>query len=244
MTINTEKEKIDERASFVKHFFKDSGSIYDFIVNLTTLGMDNLWKRNIIHEMKKHKANTPLKILDLACGTGIVTYKIARAFPNAQIVGVDITQEYLDIAQWRLKKSEAHRIKFFNMNAEDMGSDFVQAYRDQFDIIVTSYLPKYVNLELVINTCDSLFKSHGLLVFHDFTTPREPLLRRGYRLYWGIMRPFLQIIWSQAAKLLEDVVQESPWVEDICQTLENHHYENISIKWQPLQIAAIVIASK
>jgi len=37
--------------------------------------------------------------LDLACGTGILTREIAEKFPNAKIVGIDITKSYLDVAK-------------------------------------------------------------------------------------------------------------------------------------------------
>ena len=44
------------------------------------------------------------RILDQACGTGILTLKIARRFPQARIIGVDLTDEYLRVAR---RKAEA-----------------------------------------------------------------------------------------------------------------------------------------
>ena len=41
----------------------------------------------------------PRSILDLCCGSGCITWAMARAFPDALVVGVDLSAEALDVAR-------------------------------------------------------------------------------------------------------------------------------------------------
>ncbi len=45
----------------------------------------------------------PQRILEIGCGTGVNLAALARAFPNAELVGVDISPEMLKQAQKRLQ---------------------------------------------------------------------------------------------------------------------------------------------
>lgn len=43
--------------------------------------------------------SAPRAILDLCCGSGCITWAMARAFPDALVVGVDLSEEALDVAR-------------------------------------------------------------------------------------------------------------------------------------------------
>ena len=73
--------------NLVPKFFDETGTTYDGVVSYGTLGKDKYWKRKILEQISDGSS-----FLDLACGTGILTRKIAEKFPSAKIVGIDITQ--------------------------------------------------------------------------------------------------------------------------------------------------------
>ena len=79
--------------NLVPKFFDETGTTYDGVVSYGTLGKDKYWKRKILEQISDGDS-----FLDLACGTGILTREIAEKFPSAKIVGIDITQSYLDVA--------------------------------------------------------------------------------------------------------------------------------------------------
>ncbi|MBK6793578.1 MAG: class I SAM-dependent methyltransferase [Anaerolineales bacterium] len=58
--------------------------------------------------------SAPASILDLCCGGGDMTFRFARAFPNARIVAVDGSQAMLDIAAQDVKAEPelTKRIRF------------------------------------------------------------------------------------------------------------------------------------
>ena len=97
----------------VPRFFDHTALTYDKIVNRTTFGKDKYWKREILKKIPQCTS-----ILELACGTGILTEKISKNFPNAKIVGVDITQSYLDIAKKKLASNQ--NISFVKQDAEKL----------------------------------------------------------------------------------------------------------------------------
>ena len=81
----------------VPQFFNDTSNSYDKIVNYTTFGRDSFWKHKILEQLSNEKT-----VLDLACGTGILTKQIVEKLPRAEIVGVDITKNYLEKAKNKL----------------------------------------------------------------------------------------------------------------------------------------------
>ena len=84
--------------NLVPKFFDETGTTYDGVVSYGTLGKDKYWKRKILEQISNGNS-----FLDLACGTGILTREIAKKFPNAKIVGIDITKSYLDVAKNRIQ---------------------------------------------------------------------------------------------------------------------------------------------
>ena len=80
--------------NLVPKFFDETGATYDGVVSYGTLGKDKYWKRKILEQISDGSS-----FLDLACGTGILTREIAEKFPSGEIVGIDITKSYLDVAK-------------------------------------------------------------------------------------------------------------------------------------------------
>ena len=72
------------------------------------VGRDGIWKKEILNKIYGKS------ILDLACGTGILTRKIAQRFPHADVIGVDISTSYLDVA--KLNSESFRNILFIHHN--------------------------------------------------------------------------------------------------------------------------------
>jgi len=63
----------------VPRFFNKTTLCYDKIINRTTFRKDKYWKKEILKKIPQSES-----ILDLACGTGILTRQISEKFPNAK----------------------------------------------------------------------------------------------------------------------------------------------------------------
>jgi release factor glutamine methyltransferase len=98
----------------------------------------------VLHIIKTKK-HTPLKILDLCTGSGCLAIALAKAYPNAQVVGIDISKEALEVAKQNAHTHEVSPV-FIEGDIEDekMFESLKKTY-ESFDIIVSN--PPYVAYE-------------------------------------------------------------------------------------------------
>jgi 2-polyprenyl-3-methyl-5-hydroxy-6-metoxy-1,4-benzoquinol methylase len=77
------------------------------------------------------QASPPARVLDVGCGYGWSTVALAKAYPIAQIVGVDVDEPSIDEARRHAKEAGVdHRVSFTVGHAADstLGKDFDVAF--------------------------------------------------------------------------------------------------------------------
>ena len=156
--MNRRPEELAER------FFSGNAWSYDHIARVSTLGLDGWWKRKILKKIPK----TADRILEQASGTGILTCKIARLFPKSRVIGVELHEEYLNVARKKARDLELSNVEFIHGRAEDV------ILTGKFDCIVSDYLAKYVDLDLLVAHASRMLRKGGLLVMHELTRPNSP----------------------------------------------------------------------
>ncbi|MGB2875902.1 MAG: methyltransferase domain-containing protein [Gaiellaceae bacterium] len=62
--------------------------------------------------------SSPRRVLDLGTGTGAAALAIARRFPEAEVVGVDVSGRMLDEARRKMPPELAGRVRFEQADAE------------------------------------------------------------------------------------------------------------------------------
>ena len=228
----------DNRGIEIVHqFFPGTGRTYDLIVNLCTFGFDRWWKGRIGNRIP---ADARL-IMDQACGTGILTFKIARQWPGAHIVGVDVTEEYLVIAKEKAAIQGVKNVEFLLGRAEEV------LLGQSFDCITSSYLAKYAELEVLIENIQTMLRPGGTLIMHDFTYPPN----RAMTLLWLFYFRLLQTIgarkfpeWKAAFDGLPGLLRNTAWVSELVTILQKHHFSGIDVQSLAFGTAAIVTAQK
>ncbi len=221
----------------VRQFFSGTATTYDHIVNLCTLGCDVWWKGRMLEKIPVGA----LKILDQACGTGILTFRLAKKFPRARIVGVDVTEEYLEIAKKKAATLGIKNVEFILGRAEEV------LLEQGFDCITSSYLAKYAELEDLIPRIKTMLRDGGTLVMHDFTYPAN----RPFAVLWEVYFKLLQTAgtwkypqWKAAFDGLPALLHETTWVSDLLDILKEHGFSDISLQNLTVGTAAIVTAKK
>lgn len=194
----------------VPAFFNNTADSYDKIVRWTTFGKDRVWKNEILKQLSIEKT-----VLDLACGTGILTRQIAEKIPLAKVTGVDITTSYLEKAREKLNLYQ--NVSFVNQDAEklDLGG--------RFDCITASYLPKYCEPNILVKNCLKHLNEGGKIILHDFTYPKNRFVRRMWNFYFDILYfvGFLIPHWKKAFVDLPHLIRESDWVKEYENTMRN-----------------------
>lgn len=98
----------------MKGLFARIADRYDAMNRIMSLGLDRFWRSAAVSRIELPKR---CRILDLACGTGDFTAELVKRWPDADITGVDLTPEMLDIAR---KKLNAESVTFLQGDAQNL----------------------------------------------------------------------------------------------------------------------------
>ena len=98
----------------MKRLFARIADRYDAMNRIMSLGLDRLWRGAAVSRIEPPSR---CRMLDLACGTGDFTAELAKRWPDADITGVDLTPEMLDIAR---KKLNADSVTFLQGDAQNL----------------------------------------------------------------------------------------------------------------------------
>lgn len=95
-----------------------SAELYDVGVEFLFGGTADVMRRQVLPPLVAHARgrDEPLRVLEVACGTGRVADQILRALPDCDYTGVDLSPYYLEVARERLR--ERGRVTLVAANAE------------------------------------------------------------------------------------------------------------------------------
>lgn len=220
----------------VKRFFTGTGATYDLVVNLFTYGADRYWKKKMLSKVPQCR-----KILDLACGTGIVTFKLFDRNSCSRIVGVDMMKEYLVQANLKKRAKKSSDVHFVCARAEQIKLNEV------FDCIASSYIPKYVPADKLLLNISPYLKDQGVLVLHDFAYPTNFIFKN----LWGTHMFLMKVIgtpifpgWKIVFNELVDLVKTTKWISEYVDALPRYGFKDIEIQRLTAGSAAIISAVK
>ena len=97
------------------------------------------------------------KILDIGCGTGYLTLKLAEQFPSARVEGIDIAPGIIAVAE-KLKRSN---LSFTVGDGEEVSGS-------GYDLVVSNASLQWMEIGKAFARVASLLKPGGLFVFTTF----------------------------------------------------------------------------
>jgi demethylmenaquinone methyltransferase / 2-methoxy-6-polyprenyl-1,4-benzoquinol methylase len=226
----------DPRLNLVERFFSGTGPSYDAVVHYATFGIDGRWKQHILSQIPANAT----RILDLACGTGILSVEIARRFPAAEVIGVELREEYLALAREKQLAAGIENVSFHLSRAEDFSSD------RPFDCVVSSYLAKYADLPRFATAAASWLKPEGTFIAHDFTLPPGRLLRGLFRLYFFLLQTIgapLLPTWREIFYGLPRLIEQTRWVQELPEELQKNRFQKVRLQYLTLYGSALLTAT-
>lgn len=139
----------------------------------------------LIKIIKEKYGNKKIMILDMGCGTGEYTNKIAEKLPESTIVGIDISDKIIKVAKKKCRKRK--NVIFYT------GSAYATKFRDnKYDVICGFYFLHHVKIKKVRKEVYRLLKPGGIAFFY------EP----------NILNPYVYLI--KSSKTLKKMVGDSP----------------------------------
>jgi len=225
------------KLALVDRFFSGTGHSYDRIVNLCTFCCDLWWKGRILRAIPKGST----RIIDQACGTGILTFKIARRFPDCEVVGVELRDEYLGLAREKSRRMNVKKVDFVLGRAEDV------LIRGPVDCITSSYLAKYAEFDTLIPNALHMLRPGGRLIMHDFTYPTGRFFPRLWVFYFRILQTLASRVypeWKTVFHELPGFLKKTPWVSELLPVLKKNDFANIRTVPLTFGTSTMVTATK
>lgn len=129
----------------------------------------------------QHIARTrehPLRLLDVACGTGLLLAQLSHLLPDAEVYGIDQSEEMLSQARHRLQNDPHAHLVQATLDAEAMASlPYAPA---SFDVITcTNTLHYFKDPRGVLQGIKQFLTPQGQLVVEDYA-------RRGFPFPWRL----------------------------------------------------------
>lgn len=229
-------DALTKRESLVNSFFSGTGRSYNTVVKLFTLGLDSYWKAEIVKLVPDSN-----RVLDLGCGTGILTEHLSRKDPRLEIVGVDITPDYLAAYDERLRRKPWIRARSVLGNAETV------ALEGEFDIVVSSYLAKYVDLDLLMSNVTPHLRRGGTFIAHDFILPTNPFFLTSWLAYTWAMNRVGPVLFPEFHTVFEDgltgLIRRTRWFDDMPKTLRKYGFDRAHSKRLSFETAGLIWAT-
>ena len=149
----------------IERMFNEIAPRYDLLNDLLSFGLHRLWKRRLIRALSPAKGEL---WLDICCGTGDLTFQLARLIRPGKAVGVDTAVNQLEIAKKRHSKEPMLSLVFKNSNALETGLE-----SNQFDGVTMAYgLRNVLSIPLALKEILRVLKPNaraGILDFNQIT---------------------------------------------------------------------------
>ena len=150
----------------VAEMFNNISKTYDFLNHFLSLGIDVIWRKKAINELKKDQ---PKLILDVATGTGDFAFEALKILKPEKIIGVDISRGMLDIAEQKIAKRNLN--SQFEVKLGD--SERLPFTNDEFDAVTVAYgVRNFENLEVGVADINRVLKPGGKAVVLEFSKPK------------------------------------------------------------------------
>lgn len=232
----------DRKVKFVMYLFSDGPKEYDFLLRMLSLGRDRYWRRKMMHDLH---ASPGERVLDVACGTGLVSFDLASSM-RAQVVGVDVTREMLTraIEITRERDRERH---------DDLDVDFIQARAENLPLRDATFACSTISLAMrnvssipsTIREMKRCVRNGGSVASLDFTIPRGKVFGSFYDFYIFHLLPALGLVisrhWSGIFSYLAASIRRSKSPEQIADIMRACKLGDISMTRMTRGVMALVV---
>jgi demethylmenaquinone methyltransferase/2-methoxy-6-polyprenyl-1,4-benzoquinol methylase len=113
---------LGEKQTLVNDVFHSVAKRYDLMNDLMSVGMHRLWKEAMITALNPPRDSAPFALLDVAGGTGDISFRAAKAAGSGfQATVCDINTEMLAVGRERAVAQHLdHQVSFVEGNAETL----------------------------------------------------------------------------------------------------------------------------
>lgn len=231
-----------EKADQVEEMFDSIAPAYDFMNMAMTFGLHRMWRnRAITAAARARRGIVTGDILDIATGTGDVAFELHNRFPEARVVGVDLSAGMLEIAKKKLKNADEIAKKQISFEQGD--SLDLRFADDSFDLITVAYgVRNFQHLDKGYAEMARVLRKGGTLCVIELSEPANKLTRVLYRLYSRHIIPAIGRLVSgdsRAYTYLPESIAAAPQRERMTDIMTEAGLSDCS--WKSLTFGALTV---
>ncbi len=223
----------------VEEMFDNVAPTYDILNRVLSLRIDVYWRKFAINLLRK---DNPQQILDIATGTGDVAIALQNQLKPAHIVGLDLSQQMLNVGIDKIKKAGFSQ----NIDMIQGDSENLPFEDNKFDAITVAYgVRNFENLEKGLREMSRVLRAGGKLCVIEFSQPKVFPVKQLFGVYFRYILPMIGRLTSKDARAysyLYESVQAFPDGQNFMDIVEKCGFVNT--KWYPLTfgICSVYIA--
>lgn len=233
---NEDRSKKEE----VAEMFNNISKRYDFLNHFLSLGIDKIWRRKAVNELREIN---PKRILDIATGTGDFALATLKISPE-EVVGIDISEGMLEVGKDKMKKKKVDHIVTMQLG----DSENLPFEDNYFDALTVGFgVRNFENLEKGLSEMLRVIRPEGKAIILEFSKPKKFPIKQVFGFYSKYIIPFFGKNISKDEKAyayLPESVQAFPEGEEFTNILKKVGYKKVEAKLVSGGIATIYIGRK
>lgn len=237
----------ESKGKQVGEMFDSIARSYDLMNTFMTGGLHRYWRNKGLRlAADLLPESTPSKVLDVACGTGDVSFKLHQLYPSAQIIGIDLSAGMLEVADKKLagKDEESRRhISFIEGDCLSLPVD-----DNSFDMVTVAYgVRNFERLEDGYREMIRVLRTGGVLCVIELSEPSNPFIRGLYRIYSHHVIPVVGKMVSKdprAYTYLPESIAACPQRSDMTAMMSRAGFKHTTFKSLTLGVITIYIGIK
>jgi len=241
LELQTELNSTDRKAKFVMYLFSEGPREYDFLLKILSLGRDDYWRKSIVQ--KAHVPANGGRVLDIACGTGLVSFRFAEH--DNMVVGIDVTREMLQRANALRKRISGD----IDVNLIQARAENLPLRDNYFDCATISLATRNVtSVKETFGEMGRCVREGSPVISMDFTKPRGRVFAPFYNFYTFRILPAMGLAisrhWNGIFAYLARSIERSKTPEQLSNIMGEAGLKNVEVKRMTRGVTALVSGYK
>lgn len=226
----------DQKAGLVHGVFTSVASKYDIMNDVMSMGIHRVWKDAMMDWLAPRPGQ---RLLDVAGGTGDISFRFLKRAPGAESVVLDMTESMLVEGRKRAEAAQmAESLDWVTGDAMQLPFE-----DNQFDVYTISFgIRNVTRIQDALSEAYRVLKPGGRLMVLEFSQLPNPMMQKAYDLYsFNVIPRMGQMIAGDhdSYQYLVESIRKFPDQDTFAQMIRTAGFSNVKYRNLTMGIAAL-----